>query len=134
LKPVVLPELRWRRLWFSAGVAIALAIAVASLMPGRNLPNLNVSDKLQHFMAFTMLGFWFGSIVVRRDLPWLVIALLIFGCLIELAQEAMPFGRHAEWGDVIADGVGVLSGLLVAMTPLGRWAIWIETGLRGKRP
>lgn len=133
MNPVVLPSLRYRRLWFGTGVAIAIVVAVLSLMPGRHVPDVNVSDKFKHFAAFAMLAFWFGSILVRRDLSWMVLALLVFGGLIELAQEAMPWGRRAEWHDVVADGVGVAAGLGLALTPLGRWVPWLER-LAGKKP
>ncbi len=126
MNPVVLPELRYRRFWFGAGVAIALVIAVVCLMPGRKLPDVPVSDKTEHLLAFAMLAFWFGSILVRRDLFWLVLALLAFGGLIELAQGAMRLGRQADLHDVYADAVGIAIGLAVALTPLGRWASWLE--------
>src|SRR5690606_13870788 len=63
LNPVVLPELRFRHLWFGVGVVIALFTAVVCLMPGNNLPDLRgVSDKVEHFAAFGLLSFWFSSI------------------------------------------------------------------------
>jgi VanZ family protein len=126
LKPVVLPELHYRRFWFCVGMAFAIAIAVVCLMPGRKLPDVRISDKVQHFAAFAVLAFWFGSIVVRRDLVWLAIALMAFGGLIEFAQELMRLGREGDLRDLLADAVGVVLGLLVALTPLGRWASWIE--------
>ncbi len=133
MKPVVLPELRYRRLWFGVGIAIALAIAVVCLMPGGKLPDVRVSDKTEHLLAFAMLAFWFGSIVVRRDLVWLALALLAFGALIEVAQGLMRLGRQADVNDVVADGVGILIGLGLALTPLGRWAGWLESLVR-KQP
>jgi VanZ family protein len=77
-------------------------------------------------LAFAMLAFWFGSILVRRDLLWLALALVVFGGLIELAQGMMRMGRHADLLDLVADSVGVVVGLLLALTPLGRWAGFIE--------
>ena len=133
MKPFVLPGLRHRHLWFGAGLAIALAIAVVCLMPGRHVPDVDLSDKTKHLAAFAMLAFWFGSILVRRDLPWLILALLAFGGLIELAQESMPWGRHAEWNDFVADGIGVVAGIILALTPVGRWPLWLER-LTGKQP
>ena len=127
MKPVVLPELRLRRFWFSIGVAIAVVVAVLCLAPGRSIPDVNVSDKIKHFAAFAMLAFWFGSILVRRDLLWLALALLTFGALIEVAQELMRLGRNGEVRDLIADALGMLLGLAVALTPLGQWARWFET-------
>jgi VanZ family protein len=127
LKLAVLPELRFRRLWFCAGLGIAVAIAVVCLMPGRNIPQIKLlSDKVEHALAFAMLAFWFGSILVRRDLLWLALALVVFGGLIELAQGMMRLGRHADLLDLLADSVGVVVGLLLALTPLGRWAGFIE--------
>jgi VanZ family protein len=123
----VLPELRYRRTWLLLGFAIAAAIAAGSLLPSRDLPDLKFSDKLQHLTGFLVLAFWFGSIVVRRDFLWLGIALLLFGGLIELVQWWMGMGRQADWNDVAADGSGIALGLLIAVTPLGRWARWFET-------
>lgn len=134
MKPVVLPELRYRRLWFGVGIAIALAIAVVCLLPGSKLPDVRVSDKLEHLVAFAMLAFWFGSILVRRDFFWLAVALIAFGGLIELAQGAMRYGREADIRDLLADSIGVLLGLALALTPLGGWARWLESRLGGNRP
>lgn len=134
MKPVVLPELRYRRLWFGVGVLIALAVAVVCLMPGRKLPDVRVSDKMEHLLAFAMLAFWFGSILVRRDFFWLAVALIAFGGLIELAQGAMRFGREADIKDLLADSIGVVLGLALALTPLGRWARWLESRLGGSGP
>jgi VanZ family protein len=133
LNPVVLPELRFRHLWFGAGVAIAVLVAVACLAPGRKLPDVGgLPDKAQHLLAFTMLAFWFGSILVRRDLVWMALALVVFGGLIEVAQELMRWGRDGEVLDLLADTGGILFGILLALTPLGRWAGWVERRLAGK--
>ncbi len=134
MKPVVLPELRYRRMWFGVGVLMALVVLVVCLVPGQNLPDVRLSDKSEHVLAFLLLSFWFGSIVVRRDLLWLVVALVAFGGLIELAQGAMHLGREADLRDLLADTVGVLLGQALALTPLGRWARWIERQLAGQAP
>jgi VanZ family protein len=134
LKPVVSPELRLRYFWFGIGVLIALQIALAALLPGGKVPDLpGVSDKVEHFMAFTLLSFWFSSILVRRDLVWMVLVLLAFGVLIEVAQEMMRRGRQGDVLDVVADAIGIVVGMLLALTPLGRWPFWIERLLPGKR-
>jgi VanZ family protein len=126
LKPALLPELRLRRLWCGMGFCMVLVIAYTCLAPPDKLPDPRVWDKSIHLLAFGTLGFWFGSIVVRRDLPWLALALVAFGGLIELAQGAMPFGRRAELFDLAADSLGILLGLALALTPLGRWPRWME--------
>lgn len=131
MNPVVLPELRYRRLWFGAGMVIAAVILIVCLLPGNKLPELkNISDKTEHMLAFATLAFWFGSILVRRDIVWLALALVAFGGLIELAQATMKLGRQGDVNDLIADAIGVAVGIALALTPLGRWARWVENHLR----
>jgi len=126
VKPVILPELRYPRLWLALGLTLAAVIAVLSLLPSKDLPDLRVSDKIEHTLAYVALGFCFGSVVVRRDWFWLALALLCFGGLIEVAQGVMSLGRHADLHDLLADGVGIAIGLALALTPLGLWARWLE--------
>jgi VanZ family protein len=110
---------------------LAAFILLLSLLPGKDLPEVHLWDKLEHTLAYVALAFCFGSVVVRRDYVWLWLALVAFGGAIELLQAQV--GRDAEWGDLLADGIGTTVGLLVALTPLGRWAYWLEALLPGKR-
>jgi VanZ family protein len=126
LKPHVLPDLRYRRLWLTIGVILVLVITVVCLLPGKALPKVGLSDKSEHLLAFGALAFWFGGIVVRRDLPWVGLAVVGFGGLIELAQGAMGLGREADWLDLAADTLGMVIGLALVLTPLGHWARWFE--------
>lgn len=126
MTPIVQPELRFRRLWLAVGACIVVAIAYFCLVPGPDLPSVGMSDKLQHLLAFGTLAFWFGSIVVRRDLLWVGVAVVAFGGAIELAQRAMGLGREAEWLDLAADATGTVLGLVLAATPLGRCVRWFE--------
>jgi VanZ family protein len=112
---------------------MVLVITVACLVPARELPSTGMSDKSEHFLAFGALAFWFGSIVVRRDLHWIALAVVGFGMLIEIAQGAMGLGREADWFDVLADSLGALIGALLVLTPLGRWSRWVEARITGAR-
>ena len=51
---------------------------------------------------------------------WLSVALglLAYGVLIEILQGLTSY-RHAEWADLLADGLGILAGL--ALFGLLRW-------------
>lgn len=131
MNPVLLPELRYRRLWMCLGLALAGVILLLSLLPGKDLPDIHTWDKLNHALAYVALAFWFGSVVVRRDYFWLGLTVVAFGGAIELLQAHV--GRDAEWGDLLADAIGTSVGLLLALTPLGRWAHWLESFLPGKR-
>lgn len=91
---------------------IALAIAALSLTsPGAPEPGIAGFDKLGHFVAFAVLAM---PMVYTGRLPlWQnVLAGLAFGGMIEVIQPYV--GRRGEWGDLLADGIGVLSGALAA--------------------
>jgi VanZ family protein len=126
LKPIVLPELQYRRTWLSIGLIMVVVVTVTCLLPSQELPALGMWDKAEHCLAFGAVAFWFGSIVVRRDLHWVALAVVGFGGLIEVAQGAMGLGREADWVDVLADTIGVLIGAALVLTPLGRWSRWVE--------
>ncbi len=76
-------------------------------------------DKLNHAFAFTALAFaaalgyapWHG----KRSLIYLT--LLAYGGLIEMLQLFVP-GRSAEWTDLLADGIGIACGALIAAAGL----------------
>jgi VanZ family protein len=131
LNPVIRPDLRLKRLWLTVGVAMVLTIVLGCLLPTRDLPHLGLWDKAEHALAFGGLAFWFGSIVVRADLPWVGFAVVAFGGLIEIVQGMT--GRDAEWLDLAADTVGVAVGLVLVLTPLGQWARWFEARVQKAR-
>jgi VanZ family protein len=95
--------------------ALALCVAVLSLMPTNYLPAqvFSLWDKAQHALAFTALAS-LGLLAYPRQ-PWRVaIALLAFGGAIELAQAATGW-RYGEWLDFLADGIGILIGAVLWM-------------------
>jgi VanZ family protein len=124
---VLLPELRWRRCWALGGVGLLVLIAYMCLVPGDDVPDVQISDKLVHFLMFLIPAFWIGSTIDRRHLLLAGAGLLIYGALLELAQSWLNWGRAAEWMDFLADAIGVVAGLALALTPLGRWAHWLES-------
>jgi VanZ family protein len=133
VNPVLRPELRYRRLWFVVGLLLAGATTYLSLLPVGYLPAVHLWDKLEHALAYVAMAFWFGCVVVRRDILWVGLALLAFGGLIELLQGWMGMGRSADLFDLVADGVGILLGLLLVISPLGRVPAWLEARLCGVR-
>lgn len=134
MNPVLRPELRYRRLWFGVGLALAALITLICLLPVSQLPTVRIWDKLEHALAWVALGFWFGSVVVRRDIVWVGLALVALGGAIELLQGWMGFGRSADLDDLLADAVGILVGLLLVISPLGRVPFWLESRLSRVRP
>ena len=98
----------------SAFWALLLCVAVLSLMPTGYLPPqvFSLWDKAQHALAFTALA-GLGLRAYPRH-AWPVLAgLLVFGAGIELAQAATGW-RHGEWGDWLADAIGLAAGAALA--------------------
>jgi VanZ family protein len=90
-------------------VAISLAVVFwLALSPVDDLPTVSMADKVQHALAFSTLTLAYGLMFPRR----LAAAMLGLGILIEVLQGVMPFGRDAEFADVIADAVGITAGFI----------------------
>ncbi|MGN6112089.1 MAG: VanZ family protein [Luteimonas sp.] len=111
--------LRHRGAWLALWLCGVTVLVVVCLLPSPDLPNLKVSDKLEHALAFALLS---GSAVQLferwRALLFVAFGLLALGIGIELAQAAFTTTRAMESADVVADGIGIVAGLLVALTPL----------------
>ena len=123
--PELLHEPRWRRTWAWLWAAQLLVVGIAALSPGEIAPTLSPSDKLDHLFAFAVLAAT-GVLALRRQASSLLVVaalLLAYGGFIELAQMHIP-GRYGDWGDVLADALGVALG--IGVVPLlrrhGPWA------------
>jgi len=94
---------RWRIFfWFTL-----LAVLILALIP--TSPELPSSgwDKTNHLVAFSVL-----FIIGRRSYSaqaQLFLGLVLYGGLIEVLQSFTTY-RLAEWGDLIADLVGLIIG------------------------
>ncbi len=110
-----------RRVAITAFAAGVVAVSVLSLIPSGELPVIDVSDKLQHVLAYLVLAVT-GAIAIpgRRSFPWLAIGLLLLGCVLEATQAFVP-GRVAVIDDVIANAVGVGLGLVIARVAGSRY-------------
>ena len=93
-------------------VAIVVTIIIFGLctMPSRGLPNTN--DKMAHFVAFA--GWAFCWQFAFKNYAKTLFLGIIYGILIEFWQAILPisFHRSFDWYDALADGIGVLIGLL----------------------
>lgn len=102
---------RWLpRLALAGTIAAILVITLLSLLPGSDVPGVHWSDKISHLVAYTALAG--AAIVARRSLgAWQVILLVVaYGLVIEVAQGLMPYGREASFLDAIANTAGALVG------------------------
>ena len=100
--------------------AAALFAFVMATLP-QPMIELSSSDKVQHMVAFLVLTL-LGSAAFRGvSRIRLMLAMIAFGGVIELAQMAPQVHRDAEWSDWLADILAVLLGLAVAHL-IERWA------------
>lgn len=119
-------ELQLIGLWYLLGVMLLLVVGALSLIP---LPDVGVGDKLSHLVTYVFLGGWFGLLAAnRRILCWTVAGLMAFGILLELLQGMTTY-RYAEWGDVLANGSGILIGVAAYFTPLTRVLGYVDRKL-----
>lgn len=109
-----------RKSWYSWAVlaTFLLCLVVGSWLPASHplmvfVANLPVSDKVLHFLTYlglTSIGTWGvagrGWAMRRGSYAF------VFGLVMEAGQHFSP-GRTIEVGDIVANGLGVIGGLIV---------------------
>jgi VanZ family protein len=90
-----------------------------SLLPGESAPmvalsSFQINDKVQHILAYAALAFLPALHERRRLLAFIAPGLVALGILLEFGQLLAP-GRAFELGDMAADAVGVIAGLLIGI-------------------
>lgn len=102
------------------GLAIAwtIIILIGCTWPGSGVPHeMSTNDKLMHvviFVPFSALWMLAGRGLLGRP-AWVLLAGVLYGALIEIIQASLPIGRNGDVQDVIADSVGVIIGIGLAM-------------------
>lgn len=120
----------WRGLWW-LGIA---AVFVACLLPGPDLPQVpEGGDKVEHFLAYFVLGGWAVQLHARRATLWKpALGLLLMGILIEILQGTLTTTRSADVADALADAVGIAAGIALAWTPARGWLLALDRRLSGR--
>ena len=93
----------------------AAGLFVVSSIPGNDLPQLKIGDKLLHALAFGGLAVLICRALRAQKPAWSqrtvvvlgVLAAVAYGCFDESYQSFVS-ERRAELSDVVADGVGAL--------------------------
>ena len=96
-------------------------VATLSLLPVNELPSiaLNLWDKAQHASGFFLLGV-LGLLAYPHQFSRVLIGLLLFGALIEMAQAASGW-RTGDVLDWLADSTGLaLAALAMTLQPSAR--------------
>lgn len=113
-------DARYFRLWRAIGVLMVLVVCVASLAPSLPPPPGIHGDKVEHFIAYGSLTYWWGMLYPQRMQRWLTCLLFILmGIGLEFAQRATGY-RVLDVFDMAANTVGALLGRMAVETPFGR--------------
>jgi VanZ family protein len=127
--------LRYPQLWLVLGWLFVVLALTACLAPAdaRMMDGLfAVNDKVEHAAGYAALTLWFTGMYPRSRYVWIAIGLFAMGVLVEFLQGWMSFGRNRDPRDVIANTVGILIGVSLALTLLGGWVQRVERLLAGR--
>lgn len=114
--------------FYRAAILWAAFVLFISLIPGKELPDinfwdLNITDKLAHIAVFFILGFLliFGSYrrTRFRRPAWVYLFVfpflsVVYGLMIEFFQAWFTTTRYASLGDALANAIGAVLGTIVA--------------------
>ena len=113
--PVLFNYLRARPFWLRAlGFgAVTLVLLCAGLREQPLEQMFAEEDKLHHWLGFMVFALSARLAFPRVRWLWVALGCLLMGLLIELVQGWLPL-RTASLGDMLANSLGVISGLLIA--------------------
>lgn len=120
--------LRHARWWRVVSVLILVFSLIAAMSPefwffdnrGKALLWFQNADKWLHWLAFVVLSVWFSGIVEKRRYWLVALGLMLFGFLVEFCQLQVSY-RTADWLDIMANTLGIIVGLTIAVAGLGGW-------------
>jgi VanZ family protein len=97
-----------------------IILFTATTLPGKDLPDLGISDKIEHFGAFFILAVLLNlALIYQRKSYFLfknssiatIVITLSYGAIDEIHQLFIS-GRSADIRDWLADSTGVIVGIL----------------------
>lgn len=115
------------RLWLALWMVAIAGVIVISLIPPPPLPSAPGSDKLGHFLAyFALMALAVQLFASRAALIVIALLLAALGLGLEFAQGALTATRMFDLYDALANTLGVVAGLIVAVTPATTWLQRLE--------
>ena len=122
------PELRYRFEWLLVGyamVAVVIYLSLTSEPPDIDI-DMPLQDKIFHALAYFSLMLWFAQIYhARRQVYIFAAGFVAMGVVLELIQSLDP-ARYTEFGDMIANTIGVALALGLSTTPLKNVLVSVE--------
>lgn len=116
----------WRIVWALVGWVMVLLMVYLSLTPRPPPLGVQIWDKLSHTLGYLALTYWFAQLHERRVA--VILGMLALGGGLEIAQGLTSY-RQASWLDMLANGLGVAAGWLLALR-LANPLQWLETRSR----
>lgn len=108
---------------FLPAIFWGIVIAVLSLMPGKNMPeviwDIANPDKLAHAFVYMILsfllfrGFYLRGQLKRETIIWGLFISIVYGILLEILQYAFFPDRYFELLDIIANIIGSILSLVL---------------------
>lgn len=89
---------------YGGAVAVLLWLCLA---PSETLPQpKGLDDKWEHAIAWFVLTAT-GLLLAPRRWRTIAVFALVLGAMVEVLQASLGFGRHGDWRDLVADGLGI---------------------------
>jgi VanZ family protein len=123
----VLP-LRFPMFWSTLGWALVAVVVIGSLVPGKIVAAMHVSDKIMHAGAYAVLMVWFSGFYRHAMYPVIATVLIALGLTLDLLQLLTPT-RTFDLNDVLMNSAGVVVGFLLSTVVLGGWCQRVEQRL-----
>jgi len=104
---------------FKIAVSYTFLLILLSLIPSPDIvyPKFQLFelDKLVHFFMYLFFVIVWG--LSNKDFlqnkTRIFFYSVFFGLLLEIFQDVLPFGRYFDWGDFVANTLGVLFGVFI---------------------
>ncbi len=122
-------RLYFPKLWLLLGLIMLLTIIILSLAAiDQTMISFSYLDKVEHFIAWGVIMFWFVSLYPDRGFVLLGI-LLTISLGVELAQTLTTW-RQGSSGDLIANFIGLLAGWGMAKATQNRFILYLDQKLQ----
>jgi hypothetical protein len=118
---------RFARLWLALGWMLILLVVIFSLWPKPHRHGgFSSSANLWHAAAYMILMLWFANMYnLPRQKVWLSAAFIAMGVSLECIQGISGF-RTFQSVDILANGIGVLLGWALTLTPLSACLVGLD--------
>ena len=108
--------------WFSFYPSLiwVLIILVGSLLPSSTVQDIEISDKLVHFVFYAVFSFFLfllsHNVILGLDTlikKWIFVFTIgtLVGLSIECVQYTLIPSRSGEWLDILANSIGLITTL-----------------------